>query len=159
MWFLYGKISLISLAFYLTLCARTSISTQDWTYLHDFEDNRWQRTPCAEPDGPSTELLGLHHSPLVPHPRGSSMASEILNYPGHSMLQPTLTGQDIHDSSQASCSVDEQFCPDLQVDTRRIDGELGPRKRIKHSHRHSSWTQETTSDSALKPGSSHDHTT
>ncbi|WAR58158.1 hypothetical protein PtB15_5B390 [Puccinia triticina] len=84
MWFLYGKISLISLAFYLTLCARTSISTQDWTYLHDFEDNRWQRTPCAEPDGPSTELLGLHHSPL-----------------------PTLTGQDIHDSSQAPPSVDE----------------------------------------------------
>ncbi|WAQ84144.1 hypothetical protein PtA15_4A595 [Puccinia triticina] len=74
------------------------------------------------------------------------------------MLQSTLTGQDIRDSSQASATIDELFRPDFQVDPRirRIDEEVGSRKRVKHSQGHPSSPQEMASDSKLKSGSLHD---
>ncbi|OAV97020.1 hypothetical protein PTTG_26216 [Puccinia triticina 1-1 BBBD Race 1] len=81
------------------------------------------------------------------------MASEIVNYPGHSILQPMLTGRDI-ESSQASPFV---LWPDLRADTRRIDGGVRSRKRIKTSHEHLFSLEETTSCSTLKSGPSDDH--
>ncbi|WAR56340.1 hypothetical protein PtB15_7B188 [Puccinia triticina] len=158
MWVLHRNIYLRSHAFLFAFWARTSHSTR--TCLHNFEDNWWQLAPSAEPEDPITELFpSLLDCPLsnwASGPNESRMASEILNYP-NSVLQPPLTRQDIHQSSQASLTDEEIFWRDLQVNTRRSNKELGSRKRIKHSHGHLSFPQETSFYSTVNSGSAHDH--
>ncbi|WAR56339.1 hypothetical protein PtB15_7B187 [Puccinia triticina] len=160
MWCSYGKISLRPYAFYLTLWVQTSVSTWGRSHLHDVEDTLWQRAPSAEPDNPITELFpslhDFHFSNWAADPNELWMTSELLDHPKNSMLQPTLAGHDIHELLQASPNVDEPFCPDFQVESRRIDEEVGSRKRVKPSHGYWYSPQETTS-SSLNSRSSRDH--
>jgi hypothetical protein len=142
---------------YLAFLSFASVSS---AFLEDLEHDWRDQGPFAELGDPISELFPslreYHSSNGASKPCESNIALRISNNPGHSTFQSPPTGQQLHEWPSASSVDDGLSLPDLQVETPRLDEELGSRKRMKHSHEHLLPPRETTPSESMSC-SSHPH--